>query len=54
MPVLAAARKPPVNIVAGTAYSQGYSGGSVGPVPGVRKGTVVVRGLTFEHVKHSL
>lgn len=30
-PVLAAARKPPPKTAAGTAYSQGYSGGSVGP-----------------------
>ena len=32
MPVLAAAKKPPVNTVAGIAYSQLYSGGSVGPI----------------------
>lgn len=30
MPVLAAARNPPVNTTAGTPYNQLYSGGSVG------------------------
>jgi hypothetical protein len=32
IPVLAAARKPPVNTTAGTPYNQEYSGGSVGPI----------------------
>lgn len=32
MPVLAAARKPPVNTTAGNEYNQEYSGGSLGPV----------------------
>jgi hypothetical protein len=35
MPVLAAAKKPPVNTTAGTVYNQEYSGGSVGPVRGI-------------------
>jgi len=31
IPVLAAAKNPPVNTTAGIPYNQEYSGGSVGP-----------------------
>jgi hypothetical protein len=32
MPVLAAAKNPPVKMTAGTPYIHEYSGGSVGPI----------------------
>jgi hypothetical protein len=57
MPVLAAARNPPVNATAGTPYNQEYSGGSVGPIDAPTSGhnsVVNHTKRTFEHVQHTL
>jgi hypothetical protein len=55
IPVLAAAKNPPVNTMPGTAYSQEYSGGSVGPIqkvePRMQDNPCV---HTLEHVEHAL
>jgi hypothetical protein len=56
MPVLAAAKNPPVNTTAGTPYNHEYSGGSVGPVV-LKLYLQVLPGdsvRTSEHVQHAL
>jgi len=57
IPVLAAARNPPVNTTAGAAYNHEYSGGSVGPVDEdaiyIGKTSQLVQNRrTFKHIQH--